>query len=243
VFSEYIEGFQRINADRGDDGYIHIFQPDNDVFYHFKYVLYTEMLTPREAVTSLRNAATTFGNNFLRVYGVPVHEIEIILRGNMDEAEVIIYYVQFYYKDLENYALQAQKIYYRRAKKFYADTETRKSISRIAMAYVELSGGVQNMYIYDEDRYRQAQIGTGGECANTCCDGVGLCRVVCYMRRQGKSDHEIAEILHDGGRWCSIAQIGALLHRDETRVSADSMKKQGSRLLAETGEEILPSFE
>lgn len=118
MYSGYIENFQRINADRGDDGYIHFFQPDKDVFYHFGYVLQTDELTPHDAVISLRDIAKTFGDDFLRIYGVPVHEIETLLRGNMDDAEALIYYVQFYYKDLENYALEAQKIYYRRAKKF-----------------------------------------------------------------------------------------------------------------------------
>jgi hypothetical protein len=239
MYSEYIENFQRINADIGDDGYIHFFQPDNGVFYYFEYVLQTEEITPRDALTSLRDIAKTFGDDFLRIYGIPVHEIEILLRGNMDEAEVLMYYVQFYYQDLEKYALKAQKIYYNCEKNFLADTETRRSLSLIAMTYVELSGGLQNKYIYDEEQYEQAWVSADEERANTCCDGVGLCRMVCDMKHQGKSDNEIAEILHDGGKWCSIAQIGALLHKDETRVAADSMKKQGSRLLA--AEKILPS--
>ena len=65
----------------------------------------------------------------------------------------------------------------------------------------------------------------------TSCTATGLCRMVCDWRQERKTEREIAAMLYDNGKWCSLAQIGALLHRDDTRISADSMKKYASRLL------------
>jgi hypothetical protein len=59
----------------------------------------------------------------------------------------------------------------------------------------------------------------------------GICRMVWDWRREGKTEREIAELLYDDGKWCSLAQIGALLHNDDSRISADSMKKYAARLL------------
>ena len=61
--------------------------------------------------------------------------------------------------------------------------------------------------------------------------GKSLADMVCRMRREGKNDEEIAVYLHDGGKWCSQAQVGALLHADETRVAAESMSQRARRLL------------
>lgn len=63
------------------------------------------------------------------------------------------------------------------------------------------------------------------------CDGKGLPSVVCRMRRKGKTDEEIAAHLHAGGSWCSHAQVGALLHTDDTSVAARSMSQRARRLL------------
>ena len=62
-------------------------------------------------------------------------------------------------------------------------------------------------------------------------DGKSLADVVCRMRREGKTDEEIAAHLNDNGKWCSYAQVGALLHADETRVAAESMSQRARRLL------------
>lgn len=59
----------------------------------------------------------------------------------------------------------------------------------------------------------------------------GLAGKVCDMRREGKSDEEIAAYLYDGGTWCTQAQIGALLHADDSRVASESMQQRARRLL------------
>ncbi len=69
------------------------------------------------------------------------------------------------------------------------------------------------------------------EPATTLENGKSLADVVCRMRQQGKTDEEIAAYLYDGGKWCSQAQVGALLHADENRIKNDSMKKAERRLL------------
>lgn len=61
-------------------------------------------------------------------------------------------------------------------------------------------------------------------------DGHGLCSLVIRMRKEGKTEKEIAATLHGSGKWCSASQIGALLHRGG-RVSADAMLKHAQRLL------------
>lgn len=62
-------------------------------------------------------------------------------------------------------------------------------------------------------------------------DDKGLSGLVCRMRREGKSDEEIAAYLYDGGTWCTQAQIGALLHADDSRVASESMQQRARRLL------------
>lgn len=62
-------------------------------------------------------------------------------------------------------------------------------------------------------------------------DGHGLCSLVIRMRKEGKTEEEIAAFLSDAGKWCSAAQIGALLYLKEGRVSKDAMQKHGQRLL------------
>lgn len=59
----------------------------------------------------------------------------------------------------------------------------------------------------------------------------GLCSLVIKMRCEGKTEEEIAAILSDSGKWCSAAQIGALLYLKEGRVSKEAMQKHGQRLL------------
>lgn len=59
----------------------------------------------------------------------------------------------------------------------------------------------------------------------------GLSGLVCKLRREGKSDEEIAAYLYDGGTWCTQAQIGALLHADDSRVASASMQQRARRLL------------
>lgn len=63
------------------------------------------------------------------------------------------------------------------------------------------------------------------------CDGKGFLPVVCRMRRDGKSEEDIAAFLYGDGTWFSYAQVGALLHPDESRVAADSMQQRARRLL------------
>lgn len=62
-------------------------------------------------------------------------------------------------------------------------------------------------------------------------DGKGLSGLVCKMRREGKSDEEIAAYLHDDGKWCTQAQVGALLHVDGNRIASGSMQQRARRLL------------
>ena len=61
-------------------------------------------------------------------------------------------------------------------------------------------------------------------------EGHGLCSRVITMRQEGKTEEEIAAVLHDSGAWCSAAQVGALLYRGD-RVSKDAMQKHAQRLL------------
>lgn len=67
--------------------------------------------------------------------------------------------------------------------------------------------------------------------ADSTCICKGLPSVVCKLRREGKSDEEIAACLYDGGTWCTQAQIGALLHADDSRVASESMQQRARRLL------------
>ena len=58
----------------------------------------------------------------------------------------------------------------------------------------------------------------------------GLCGRVIMLRREGKTEEEIAAILSKSGKWCSIPQIGALLHPGG-HASRDAMIKHAQRLL------------
>lgn len=58
----------------------------------------------------------------------------------------------------------------------------------------------------------------------------GLYGRVTIMRQEGKTEKEIAAFLSDDGNWCSIPQIGALLH-PEGHVSRAAMIKHAQRLL------------
>lgn len=73
------------------------------------------------------------------------------------------------------------------------------------------------------EQARQAQ-------ASPSLEGHGLCSRVITMRQEGKTEEEIAAMLHDSGKWCSVAQVGALLYRGD-RVSRDAMQKHAQRLL------------
>lgn len=61
-------------------------------------------------------------------------------------------------------------------------------------------------------------------------EGHGLCSLVIRMRKEGKTEKEIAATLHDSGKWCSASQIGALLHPGGN-ISADGLLKHAQRLL------------
>lgn len=64
------------------------------------------------------------------------------------------------------------------------------------------------------------------------CDGKGTPAMVCRMRREGKKEREIAEILYgNGGKHFSHAQVGALLHPDESVTKADSKRLAALNLL------------
>ena len=65
----------------------------------------------------------------------------------------------------------------------------------------------------------------------TALEDHGLCWSVIMMRGEGKTEIEIAAILSNSGKWCSAAQIGALLYSKEGIVSKDAMQKHGQRLL------------
>lgn len=67
----------------------------------------------------------------------------------------------------------------------------------------------------------------------TSCNGRGMPQFVCNLRRDGKPEEEIAEILSDKGQWCSNPQIGALLHANTeiSGVTSDAMTKHAQRLL------------
>jgi hypothetical protein len=241
-----IEGFQIINAFINDDGFVEIAKPDDGDFYHLKYIIATTYVTDTEAVYCLRNVYEYLSNTMLPVYGFNDKKnfYDMLFHGNMEEALSVIYDVQFHYADLNNYVQDAELIYYGRKKRFQCPEEIRRSIALIGMAYIVLSGGPQVEFIplteeeiaqrnaYSWQGYlEQSSLVDAPPCAAT-----GLCRMICNWRRDGKTELEIAEILYDDGKWCSLSQIGALLHSDDTRISADSMKKYAARLLAKPKE-------
>lgn len=65
----------------------------------------------------------------------------------------------------------------------------------------------------------------------TGCDGCGHLSRICRMRRNGTSEEELANFLYNSGDWFSYAQIGALLHTEETKVAQESMGQRARRLL------------
>jgi len=235
-----IEGFQKINADLNDDGIVEILKPDDGDFYHLKYIVATKYVSDIEAVYCIRYIYEYLSKTILPLYGF-YDDIcyGMLLVGDYKESISVIYDVQFHYADLNNYVREAQLLYYGRKKDFQCPEPMRRSLALIGMAYVALARGNQIQFIplteeeiaqRDAD-YWQAYLEQSGLVAAT-----GLCRMVCDWRREGKTELEIAEILYDNGKWCSLAQIGALLHNDNTRISADSMKKNASRLLAKPKE-------
>ena len=55
---------------------------------------------------------------------------------------------------------------------------------------------------------------------------------VCVMRREGKTDNEIAEALYDKGQGLSKSQLGALLYTgNETRPASKTLQECGTKLL------------
>lgn len=55
---------------------------------------------------------------------------------------------------------------------------------------------------------------------------------VCVMRREGKTDNEIAEALYDKGQGLSKSQLGALLYTGkETRPASTTLQECGTKLL------------
>lgn len=73
------------------------------------------------------------------------------------------------------------------------------------------------------EQARQAQ-------ASPTLEGHGLCSLIIRMRQEGKTEEEIAAALYDSGKWCSLAQVGALLYRGD-RVAKEAMQKHAQRLL------------
>lgn len=58
-----------------------------------------------------------------------------------------------------------------------------------------------------------------------------LCLEVCAMRREGKTDNEIAATLYDKGQGLSKSQLGALLYTgNETRPASTTLQDWGTRL-------------
>jgi hypothetical protein len=100
-------------------------------------------------------------------------------------------------------------------------TELAEKDSRIAELEKELRNAEENLLTTKNSLLKNVTI----------CNGKGLVALVCRMRRDGKSDQDIAKHLYDDGKWCSYSQVGALLHPDEGRVAADSMQQRGRRLL------------
>jgi len=94
-------------------------------------------------------------------------------------------------------------------------TETRSQVVHLERKITSLEAEIAQIQI-DTDEKR--------------CDGKGLVALVCRMRRE-KKDKEIAAHLYDNGKWCSKAQVGALLHNDDSRIHADSMQQRAKRLL------------
>jgi hypothetical protein len=237
-----IEGFQRINARCGDDGIVEILKPDDGELYNLCHIIDTGYISCEEAIMSLRNIYDNANIDMLPLYGIEDYEYTTLLdmSQEVEYAIDIIYRAKFHYKDLNNYVREAHQIYYSRKKGFQCPEDIRRSISLIGMAYIELAGGPQNGFIplsAEEaamrdalaEQYRLEQLGVYDAPP---CTISGLSRMVCDWRRGGKTEQEIATLLYDNGKWCSIAQIGALLHRENTRVNADSMKKYAARLLA-----------
>ena len=248
IHSFPIEGFQKINADINDDGIVEIFKPDDGDFYHLKYIIATTYVSDIEAVACLRNIYAPLSDISLPLFGIYDEGFWMVLEGSMEEALSVINNVQFHYTYLNNYVREAQLIYYGRKKGFQCPEEIRRSIALIGMAYVELSSGPQIEFIplteeeiaqrnaAQDAFYRRLELEEFGLADTPPCTTTGLSRMVCDWRREGKTELEIAETLYDNGKWCSLSQIGALLHKDNTRISADSMKKNAARLLAKPKE-------
>lgn len=232
-----VEGFQKINITMNDDGFFDILKPDDGDFYHLKHVIATTYVDDIDAINCIRSIYELLPSMILPLYGFR-DEIYygMLLHGDRDEALSAIYDVQFHYTDLNNYAREAQLIYYSRKKGFQCPEEVRHYLSLIGMAYVELARGAQFEFMLPTEEDIAWKEYAASEYHTSEFIATGLCRMVWDWRREGKTEREIAELLYDNGKWCSLAQIGALLHNNDTRISADSMKKYASRLLAKPKE-------
>lgn len=97
-----------------------------------------------------------------------------------------------------------------------------------ANTIISLSKEIKNKNERIEILERQLQ---GMSTGTASCDGRGLASIVCRLRREGKTEEELAMHFHDDGKWCSQAQVGALLHPDESMIASESMGQRARRLL------------
>ena len=234
-----IEGFQKINFAMNDDGLVEILKPDDGELYCLKYIIATKYITDIEAVNCIRNIFASLLDITLPLYGLDDIYFWMALEGSIADGIRVINNIQFHYVNLNNYVREAQLIYYGRKKGFQCPEAIRRSIALIGMAYVELTMEQKNFIplaaeeIAEQNTYYQQGYWEQADLADALPGtATGICRMICDWRREGKTEPEIAALLYDNGRWCSLAQIGALLHNDNSRISADSMKKHASRLLA-----------
>lgn len=239
VKPSYLEDFQKINAEISkDDSLINILKHDLGVFYRLTHVLETNYISTLEAVHCLRNIYKHLSDAILPLYGFTdeAYRDVVLLWDDIDAARDFVWEVEFHFADLNNYVREAQLIHHNRKKAFQCPDDVRRSIALIGMAYVELAGGPQMEFIPPTPEDIMWMEHAVSEYHTSEFIATGLCRMVWDWRREGKTEREIAELLYDNGKWCSLAQIGALLHNNDTRISADSMKKYASRLLGKSKE-------
>jgi hypothetical protein len=99
-----IEGFQRINAIRGDGGIVEILKPDDGELYNLCHIIDTGYISCEEAIMSLRNIYDNTNIDMLPIYGIEDYEYTILLNMSqeVEHAIDIIYRVKFHYKDLNS---------------------------------------------------------------------------------------------------------------------------------------------
>ena len=102
------------------------------------------------------------------------------------------------------------------------ESEFNKDVKRIIELEAQLEEATRRA---DETEQRAVK---AEELYASCRDGHGLCSIVLQMRRDGKTDEEIAKHLKTSG--LSIPQIGALLHTSPY-VSNSARVKHAQRLL------------